>query len=131
MTPGRSSNAPAGGSSIAAPPSSWRARWNATKAMWWRDIRAIPRPSKKGPPSQKATAKGGARPGDFGQGEAADLRDDPAGRRGRDPDAGERQAGDDRPADQANDRRGEYRLHRRVRHLQPLGRLGLRPRVSL
>jgi transposase-like protein len=65
---------------------------------------------KAAPPT--ATPEGGAWPGDTGQGEAADLRDVAAGRRGRDPDAGERQAGDDRPADQADDHRGESRLHR-------------------
>ena len=29
------------------PRSSWRARSSATKSMWWQDIRAIPRRSKK------------------------------------------------------------------------------------
>jgi len=47
----------------------------------------------------KATLERGARPGHAGQGEAADLRDVAARRRGGDPDAGERQAGDDRPFD--------------------------------
>ena len=34
----------------------------------------------------------------------------PAGRRGRDPDAGGRQAGDDRPADRADDRNRIYKV---------------------
>ena len=37
-----------------------------------------PEAIKKRPSPPKATAEGGARPGDIGQGKAADLRDDPA-----------------------------------------------------
>src|SRR6202163_1962579 len=71
-----------------------------------------PEAVKKKPSSPTATPEGRAWPGDLGQGEAADLRDVAAWRRGRDPDAGERQASDDRPADQGDDRRGESGLHR-------------------
>jgi transposase-like protein len=53
---------------------------------------------KGGPPPE--TPEGGARAGGASQGEAADLRDVAARWRGRDPDAGERPAGDDRPAGQ-------------------------------
>jgi transposase-like protein len=49
------------------------------------------------------TPEGGSRAGDAGEGEAADLRDVAARRRGRDPDVGERQAGDDRPLDRSDD----------------------------
>ena len=75
--------------------------------MSWPDIRAIRGRQKKGRPGRRRRLKGERGPGDAGEGEAADLRDDPAGRRGRDPDAGERQAGDDRPADRADDRPGD------------------------
>src|SRR5262249_47135212 len=51
-------------------------------------------------------AEGGARAGDVGEGEAADLRDDPAVRRGGPPDAGRREADDDRPAHQGDGRPG-------------------------
>src|SRR5262249_50704312 len=60
--------------------------------------------------------KGG---GDVGEGEAADLRHDPADRRGRSPHAGRRPAEDDRPAQQGDDRSGERGLYRRVRHRPP------------
>ncbi len=62
-------------------------------------------------------AEGGPGPGHAGQGEAADLRDDPAGRRDRHPHAGRRQAADDRP------RVGG--VHRRVRHRRPTDAMGL------
>ena len=65
---------------------------------------------KAGPP--EGDAEGGARPGDPGQGEATDLRDAAAWWRGRDPDAGGRQAGDDRAADRPDDRQGDFGLHR-------------------
>ena len=76
------------------------ARSSATRSTSWPGTRAIPRPSEKRAARPPPAAEGGAGPGDAGEGEAADLRDDPAGRRGRHPDAGRRQAGDDRPADQ-------------------------------
>src|SRR4051794_337115 len=41
------------------PRSCWRARSNATKSLWWRGIRAIPRPSKERPSPPSATAEGG------------------------------------------------------------------------
>src|SRR3954452_9232167 len=106
--------ASARGSSIAAPRWSWRARSSATRSTWWPGTRAIPRRSKKRSPSPEATPEGGTRPGDAGQGEAADLGDVAAGRRGGDPDAGERPAGDDRPADRSDDRQGDLGLHRRI-----------------
>src|SRR4051794_9849848 len=71
-----------------------------------------PEAVKKRPSSPTAAPEGGTWPGDPGEGEAADLRDVAAGRCGGDPDAGERQAGDDRPPDPADDHRGEYGLHR-------------------
>ena len=48
------------------------------------------RRSKKGDRAGDAVV-GGPRPGDAGEGETTGLRDDPADRRGRDPDAGRRQ----------------------------------------
>jgi transposase-like protein len=62
----------------------------------------------------EAAAEGGAGSGDAGEGEAADLRDDPADRRGRDPDAGERPAGHDRTAHPWDDRRGKRCLYRLI-----------------
>src|SRR4051812_7107915 len=37
----------------------WRARSNATKSMWWPDIRDIPRPSKKREAPRRRRLKGG------------------------------------------------------------------------
>jgi transposase-like protein len=59
-----------------------------------------------------APVEGGARPWDAGEGETADLRDDRTHRSGRHPDAGERQASDDRAADPTDDRKRHCGLHR-------------------
>jgi transposase-like protein len=66
---------------------------------------------KREAPPPKAPERG-AWPRDAGQGEATDLRNVAAWRRGRDSDAGERQAGNDRAADRADDRQGDFGLHR-------------------
>src|SRR5258707_4633650 len=94
------------------PRSRFPARSNATKSMWWRDIRGIRRRSKKREGRATPTPERGTRPRDSGEGEAADLRDVAARRRGRDPDVGERQAGDDRPLDRSDDSQGDSGVHR-------------------
>jgi hypothetical protein len=36
----------------------WMGRWNSTKSMWWPNIRASPRQSKKGHPPRRRRLKG-------------------------------------------------------------------------
>ena len=62
------------GSSTAALRSSSRGRSNATKFMWWRDIRVIPRRSKKRSSPPEATPQRRAWSWHAGQGEATDFR---------------------------------------------------------
>src|SRR5436309_108363 len=93
-------------SSSGSPRSRSAARSNAMRSTSWPGTRATPRPSQKRAAGPPEAPEGGAGPGHAGQGEAADLRDDPAVRGGDDPDAGGRQAGDDRPSDQADDHTG-------------------------
>ena len=56
---------------------------DATRSTSWPGTRANPRRSQKRAAGPATPAEGAPGPGDAGEGEAADLRDDPAGRRGR------------------------------------------------
>ena len=62
-----------------------------------------PEAVKKRPRGTPPPIEGDARSRNAGEGEAADLRHDPAHRRGHDPHAGERATGDDRSTHQADD----------------------------
>jgi transposase-like protein len=71
-----------------------------------------PEAVKTRPAPPEAAPEGGARARDFGQGEAAELRDVATRWRGGNPDAGRRPAGDDRAPDRADDLQGDSGLHR-------------------
>ncbi len=96
-----------GGPCSGSPRSSSAARSSATRSTSWPGIRATPRRSGKGAARPPEATEGGTRAWDAGRGEAPGLRDDPADRRGGHPHAGRRQAEDDRPTDQEDDRPGE------------------------
>ena len=85
------------------------------RSMWSPVIRVVPeRGEKKGRRGPSAPPEGRARPGNLGEGETTDFRDDPAGRRGGGADAGERPANHYPAPHRAVHRSGEPGVYRRV-----------------
>src|SRR3954451_21377787 len=94
--------------------------------MSWPGTRASRRLSPKGATGTASPAGGSAGPRHAGEGQAACPRPDPARRAGGAADAGQCPAEDDRADHRGHGRPEHPRLHRRVRHLRPAGRVGVR-----
>src|SRR5512142_1136292 len=102
--PRRGPRSSAKGSSSANPSRPSAVKSNATKSMWWQDIRVIPRRSKKRAALPTALVEGGAGAWHAGPGKAPPRGHDSTRRNGGDSDVGERATGHDRPADPRHDR---------------------------